>query len=666
VDSGLAIDSPTEGRVLAANTVEVRGRLSYEGDYEKVEVTAGGKRVQPVAGGIRWMLSALSDGPQSIEVTVRLEGEVEVSEQRGITVDTTKPKLEVVDPKPDAWVKPDAEVRGTVEDTTAVTVLVDGEAADFEAAVPGSAVRACKRPVSANADGERTVAVKARDAAGNESETVSLRLRVDGTKPELAVIDPADAAVVNSSRLTVRGTARDASLASVTVNEAPAALAPAGWSADLELREGRTALRVEARDSAGNAAEATRTVTLDSMKPKLVVLEPKPDAWVKPGAELRGTVEDATDVTVLVDGEAATLEPAATAGAAVRVWKQTLSASADGERTVTVKATDAAGNEAETSRRIMVRRTPPEREVQGFTFLARNPQGYPEYRHEKTGLVFVLLPGGTFLMGGTPEEEDTVREKGVPAADREKVKEWLSDEKPRHRVTLGPFLIAKYEVTQGQWEQIVNAARREGKLSDSKPLPSYFANGGKNLPVENVSWEECKALCDYAGLELPTEAQWEYACRAGSDTPIYSGVFRIVGICNSPDLDAIAWYAGNSAATYEGALDSSGWQEKQFNHTKAGPQPVGKKQPNAFGLYDMLGNVWEWCFDVYDGEFYKKPEATEKDPKSEAGSGYRVLRGGSWVSGARGCRSAYRVGFAASFRWDYAGFRPALSRLPPE
>jgi formylglycine-generating enzyme required for sulfatase activity/serine/threonine protein kinase len=525
VDSGLSIDSHAEGKVLAASTVEVRGRLSYEGDYEKVEVTAGGKRVQPVAGGIRWTLSALNDGPQSVEVTVRLEGEVEVSEQRGITVDTTKPKLEVVEPKADAWVKPDAEVRGTVEDATDVTVLVDGEEAAVDPAAASSAPQTWKRVLSASGDGERTFAVKARDAAGNESETVSLRLRVDGTKPELIVLDPAEGAVVEPGRLPVRGTARDAAVTVVTVNDSAAVPVNGGaWALELEVREGALPLRVEAADRAGNTSAVTRAVT--------------------------------------------------------------------------------------------VRRKSRERQIPGFTFLARNQQGYPEYRHDKTGRVFVLLPGGKFRMG-SPETEAS---RGT-------------DEGPVHEVELSPFLIAKHELTQAVWEKVMGAN------------PSSF-KGGKDLPVETVSWDDCKSFCDKTGLGFPTEAQWEYACRAGTQTP-----FSFGGTITTDQVN----YDGNFPY---GNSPKGTYRQKTV--------PVGSLPANAFGLHEMHGNVWEWCFDVYDGEFYKKPEATKKDPRCEAGSVYRVLRGGSWVCLAWYCRTAYRNWFAASNRWIYAGFRPALSRLPPE
>jgi hypothetical protein len=131
--------------------------------------------------------------------------------------------------------------------------------------------------------------------------------------------------------------------------------------------------------------------------------------------------------------------------------------------------------------------------VPGFCFLARNPQGYEEYQHEQTGLIFVLLPGGRFRMG-SPNTETGRR----------------VDEGPVHEVDLGPFLIAKYEVTQEVWARVMGAN------------PSHFS-GEKGLPVDSLSWEDCGAFCGRTGLELPTEAQWEFAVRAGTQTPYSFG-----------------------------------------------------------------------------------------------------------------------------------------------
>jgi formylglycine-generating enzyme required for sulfatase activity len=244
--------------------------------------------------------------------------------------------------------------------------------------------------------------------------------------------------------------------------------------------------------------------------------------------------------------------------------------------------------------------------------LGESAQGYSEYRHEETGMVFVLLPGGTFLMGA--QSEDPGRAAYDPRA-------W-PDEAPVREVTLAPFLIAKYEVTQGEWEAVMGSN------------PSWFQDDrvpagvdASRLPVESVSWDDIQTFEERTGLGLPTEAQWEYACRAGTQGA-YSG---------TGDLDDMGWYSENSEA-----------------RTHVG----GEKLPNAFGLHDFHGNVWEWCEDVYDMEFYSRPEAAQPDPLSGSGSVIGVFRGGNWTRPAPTCRSAHRLGDHPDARRAYLGFRP--------
>jgi formylglycine-generating enzyme required for sulfatase activity len=253
------------------------------------------------------------------------------------------------------------------------------------------------------------------------------------------------------------------------------------------------------------------------------------------------------------------------------------------------------------------------RAIPGFTFVAKNTQGHPEYRHEKTGAIFVRLPGGKFSMG-SPESEDGRRD----------------DEGPVHEVTLSAFLIAKHQVTQAQWETVM------GKN------PSHFKQGG-DYPVETVSWEDCQEFCRKTGLRLPSEAQWEYACRAGTSTPF------AFGVTVSPDQ-----------VNYDGNLPYGGAAKGVY---RAKTTPVGSFKPNAFGLHDMHGNVFEWCEDVYDSDFYWKPEARGPNPVSPTGSVIRVFRGGCWINSAGFCRSAFRYWYDPLDRHTYLGVRPAFFPL---
>jgi formylglycine-generating enzyme required for sulfatase activity len=219
-------------------------------------------------------------------------------------------------------------------------------------------------------------------------------------------------------------------------------------------------------------------------------------------------------------------------------------------------------------------------------------------------LDMVLIPAGEFMMGSPVSDKDA-----------------LDDEKPQHRVRITkPFYLGKYLVTQEQWEAVIGSN------------PSFF-KGPKN-PVETVSWDDCqvffKRLNAKVGggrFQLPSEAQWEYSCRAGSTTRYSFGD-------DDSGVGEYAWYYGNSGY---------------------GPHPVGKKKPNSFGLYDMQGNVWQWCQDWY-GDYTKSPR---NDPTGPATGLYRVYRGGSWNYAAWYCRSAYRYATRPGGLDAYQGFRVA-------
>ena len=243
----------------------------------------------------------------------------------------------------------------------------------------------------------------------------------------------------------------------------------------------------------------------------------------------------------------------------------------------------------------------------------------PEIIKTKNGIEMVMIPGGQFEMGSSGGE---------------------ADESPAHRVWVDAFLMDRYEVTQEQYSRLIMAD------------PSHFK--GASNPVEQVSWAHaalyCNARSREEGLEpcydaasgecnflangyrLPTEAEWEYACRAGTDTEQFFGR-------DARALRDYAWYADNS-----------------FEKT----HPVGQKKPNFWGLYDMYGNVAEWCNDIYGKSYYEK--SPEKNPQGQEEGGKYVLRGGSWSSSADSCRSAYRVGEDpgfndACFARDDIGFR---------
>ena len=227
-------------------------------------------------------------------------------------------------------------------------------------------------------------------------------------------------------------------------------------------------------------------------------------------------------------------------------------------------------------------------------------------------LLLMMIAAGVFV-GGIARRSLALKE----AARYETLMAAYNDlpayEKPAHSVTLTkPFYMGKYTVTQEQYTAVIGTN------------PSVFT--GAQLPVESISWDNAASFCTKLNgvmrdkslkAQLPTEAEWEYACRAGTRTRFYSGDA-------DSDLDKVGWYAANSGNT---------------------PHPVGQKKPNAFGLYDMHGNVWQWCEDLYD--------ITGSE---------RVIRGGCWFSIGQYCRAAYRYRYVPAERFYDLGFR--LARVP--
>ena len=263
------------------------------------------------------------------------------------------------------------------------------------------------------------------------------------------------------------------------------------------------------------------------------------------------------------------------------------------------------------------------------------------------------IPPGRFCMG-SPEEET----RGLAKNDVER--KWFEPEHPRHLVTLTEgYWLFDTPCTQALWEAVM------------EKNPSQFQSPTR--PVEQVSWDDIQvfvktinSLPKLSGLDLtlPSEAQWEYACRAGTETAIYTGDLPILGERNAPALDPIAWYGGNSGLEFEldSGYDSSGWPEKQYPHTQAGTRPVKLKRANPWGLYDMLGNVWEWCQDGMRD--YDQNTQTNLTGSLEVGAS-RVLRGGSWGISARYVRAAYRSLDHPDSRYDRIGFRCARVRGEP-
>ena len=255
--------------------------------------------------------------------------------------------------------------------------------------------------------------------------------------------------------------------------------------------------------------------------------------------------------------------------------------------------------------------------------------GVKETTWEKDGSQIVLISAGEFLMG-SPE--------GKGAAD----------ERPQHKVFLDDYYIDKYEVTNQQFAKFLNAWNKDTDENGQKMIYEddwgikkagagfQPANGYDKYPIFNVTWYGANQYAKWAGKRLPTEAEWEKACRAGSTITYYYGDEK-------NGLKEYAWYIGNS------------------DHKT---HPVGQKKPNSWGIYDMHGNVWEWCSDRYDANYYKG--SPYKNPQGPSTGSFCVLRGGSWCCGVAVPRSAFRSKCEPDFKFnilvrDFYGFRCAAS-----
>jgi formylglycine-generating enzyme required for sulfatase activity len=220
-----------------------------------------------------------------------------------------------------------------------------------------------------------------------------------------------------------------------------------------------------------------------------------------------------------------------------------------------------------------------------------------EAKNGRPRMEWVAIPAGTFMMG-SPENENGR----------------YDNEGPQHQVTLSGFKMSKYEVTFAQYDAFCEATGR------SKPSDNGWGRGIR--PVINVSWDDAAAFAEWMGCRLPTEAEWEYAGRAGTTTAYHTG----------------------------STLNAS---HANFDYHVGQTKPVGSYAPNTWGLFDMHGNVWEWCSDWY-GSY---SSTAQTNPSGPASGSYRVLRGGSWLNYGRNCRSADRSDYEPSHRFGDTGFR---------
>ena len=230
------------------------------------------------------------------------------------------------------------------------------------------------------------------------------------------------------------------------------------------------------------------------------------------------------------------------------------------------------------------------------------PQGGETTTNTASNIEMVTIPAGCYLMGALPSDSGAA-----------------GPEKPQHQVCLQSFKIGKYEVTQGQWRAVMGVDT------------AWFSSCGDNCPVEMVSWDDTQSflakLNQQTGqsFKLPSEAQWEYACRGGAVDDLY---------CGGNDPGALAWYSINSSSQ---------------------THPVGEKKANGYGLYDMSGNAFEWVTDCWYTSYHGAPD----DGSAWLGDScsFRVMRGGSWYYGSHPLRASFRGGYSSVSPYRFSGFR---------
>jgi serine/threonine-protein kinase len=257
-----------------------------------------------------------------------------------------------------------------------------------------------------------------------------------------------------------------------------------------------------------------------------------------------------------------------------------------------------------------------------------------QQRRAKDGQIYIHIPAGAFRMGCEATDSDCD----------------LS-EKPAHPVRItNDFWIGETDVTVGAYRRFSRAkSLAMPPERDNEGRSINEAAGDDKLPVVAVTWQEAAAFCEWAGMRLPTEAEWEYAARAQDTGPRYGS------------LDEIAWYADNSgrlridsAKLVEGERET--YVGRLFQNGN-GPHPVAQKRPNAWELYDMLGNVWQWTQDRYSETYYQ--HSPSSDPTGPQAGEWRVVRGGSWFDAAWDVRVVIRYARAPENRSNDFGFRCA-------
>jgi serine/threonine-protein kinase len=525
-----------------------------------------------------------------------------------VILDQTAPKIAITSPEAGTQVRTPGgvfEVICTCDDPDATLRVGDVELKRGEDGTFSGSVGV---PAGTKEYKQFDLLVSARDAAGNESSTqVTLERGAD-----LVVDEPTDNDSTNQSAVMVRGFVSDTQ-SEVTVNDRRVEPNDEGYF-EIEIAletEERHRILVKSIDSTGQKREYPVHITRDVSKPTLEVTSPKhwseaehePQGTVDGNRfELEGTVDDVSDVSVYVNGEAAAVDG--------KRWRMVVYARW-GLDAFEIKAVDDAGNESEPFR-CMFRLRPPK--FDGLRRVSDSDESREtlEYQLDKDPtLSFVLVPGGAFTMG-------------APDSDARA----LDNERPTRTVRVDRFLLTKAEVT---WKQYLNYMDATGTSIDEGRRPSEEAY---NHPVTGLTWEEASKYCEWAGGRLPREAEWEYAARAGVEE------------------NAFTW--------------GRDWLTDKAN-VRGGPGRLvtvsTSGEPNGFGIYDVLGNAAEWCWDWYAADYYASTTGLQPNPRGPRDGTERVVRGGDFEGGPEEVRLSARRGVKPAPDLEAGETREYLERI---
>lgn len=575
-------------------------------------------------------------------------------------VDTADPVLTVDQPAAGIVTESKVMLRGRVVDVSKCRVEVDGVV--LEVAEDGTFERELQL-----ASGDVTVVLVATDAVGRRAE-VRHTLKVDADSPRLTNIEYDK--VTRNDFQPLSGEVAGLDGGSLTLDGKPVVLAGGGRFTDrVKLpQDGQYTFVLLATDRRGRRSEWPIVVRRDTVAPDLEWLVPEAGKPVLGGeVTLHGLVRDASGSAVVrVNGKVAVVEGDR--------WTATVVVPYGEEISVVVSAVDEAGNVRPDERRT-IQGLGPFADRIGADFRAvvsagTGEAGLPKrLLHEPTQMEFVLIPSGTFSMGSPTDE-----------AAR-------SDDEVQHKVTLSmPFYLAETEVSVAVWRRFAEErkyrteAETNGKggysgrfdaagkwewvpIAEaiwSNPLPYFTAKWQFTLddhhPVTQVSWNDAMEFVGHYRLHLPTEAQWEYACRAAAATRYWWGRTDVEGkgLINAGDRSSGRPLSWDDAFPFD---DGYPFYARVNRYVL----------PNAFGLKDMAGNVWEWCADWADTKDDNVVTDTYRDgvadPLSLHGA-QRVRRGGGWFTVPAYCRSACRDALDPSSAYGCVGFRPALVAKP--